>query len=82
MEEEYIVTFSAQFQTKIRCLPEQLRDKIADINIPEDSDSKYVLTTFNAEEVVNHIGHKVSCETGLVYPGNIPCEILEDDDFE
>lgn len=49
---EYTVEFEVRFCTKIRCKREDLEDLIANINIPEDDDVKYVEDTFeffNAE---------------------------------
>jgi hypothetical protein len=51
MEQEYIVQFEARFRVKVKCKPEDLADTIADLNIPEDSETKYIEDSFEIFDI-------------------------------
>ena len=59
MEQEYTVQFEARFKVKVKCKPEDLADTIADLNIPEDSETKYVEDTFEIFDIEDADGNDV-----------------------
>ncbi len=42
----YTVRYTVEFETKITCLPEEIDDLAGDVDIPENSESKYVEDSF------------------------------------
>jgi hypothetical protein len=59
MEQEYTVQFEARFKVKVKCKPEDLSDRISDLNIPEDDETQYVEDTFELFDVEDAEGNDV-----------------------
>ena len=59
MEQEYTVEFEVMFRTKVKCKPEDLSDRISDINIPESEGVEYVSDTFDVLNVWDKDGKDV-----------------------
>jgi hypothetical protein len=62
MEQEYTVRFSAVFETKVRCKPEELADAVGDAHIPEDNVTKYVSDSFEVIKVKDSLGKVVKVD--------------------
>lgn len=59
MEQEYTVEFECRFRVKVKCKPEDLSDTVADLNIPEDDETKYVEDTFDVFSIEDEDGNEV-----------------------
>ena len=59
MEQEYEVQFEVRFKVKVKCKPEDLADTITDLNIPEDSETKYVEDTIELFSITDKNGKGV-----------------------
>jgi len=59
MEKEYTVEVEVRLKTTIRCKPEDLADLIANMNIPEDDEVKYVEDTFDVFSIEDADGNDV-----------------------
>jgi hypothetical protein len=63
MEQEYKVQFEVRFKVKVKCKPEDLSDRITDLNIPEDQETQYVEDTFDLFSVEDADGNEVDPES-------------------
>ena len=59
MEKEYTVEFEVRFRVKVTCKPEDLADTVANVNIPEDDETKYVTDTFEVFSIEDEDGKDV-----------------------
>ena len=48
---KYRVKFSVQYEVEIECKPSEIDDEVADLNIPEDEQTRYVYDTFEVDEI-------------------------------
>lgn len=58
-EQEYAVEFECRFRVKIKCQPSDLHDKVCDLNIPEDAETKYVEDTFDVFSIEDASGKEI-----------------------
>lgn len=56
---EYTVEFECRFRVKVRCKPSELQDSVCDLNIPEDSETKYVEDTFEVFSIEDASGKEI-----------------------
>lgn len=59
---KFKVQFTCAFEVEVECELEDLADTIANTNIPEDSETKYVPDTFDVSSVTNEDGSELPIE--------------------
>ena len=68
MEQEYTVRFEVRYEVKVRCKPEDLGDRVCDLYIPEDEQTRYVPDTFDLFDIQDEGGNYVD-EKGEIIEG-------------
>lgn len=59
MKKKFNVQFSVSYNIQVECEPEDLKDEIANWNIPEEHDTEYVEDSFDVDSIEDEDGKKV-----------------------
>jgi hypothetical protein len=56
---KYKVHFTVTYEVEIDCNPEDIKDEVVNLNIPEDEETKYVSDTFEVSSIEDENGNQV-----------------------
>jgi hypothetical protein len=56
---KYTIRYRVEYETTIQCHPEDLEDKICDIDVPENDGSRYIEDTFDVFSIQDESGEEI-----------------------